>query len=624
LTKNAAIENFVFTENMGVKMRIGVVLLTLCLLQGWLFAGTLAPATAFLGGVLRDAAGQPCASQRLELWQEKNLIAETDSDASGAYLFSKLPAGKYNLKIESAAFARELLLKTARLSIQNLFIEPNTGLKPAEHPWEIAPGSTFIQRPIPSAGPYVSPQLPPFRNEDFLPALPNSFVSIWKYSGIPIPFSQSSASYNTLKKLLVLNRLPAPGSIRLEEYYNAFPYDFPTPEKDEIFKATVEVATNPWNPERDLMLVNIKAEALKDIQRQPVNLVFMINGSGSMATIHKIDYIKESLRRLSNQLLPEDRISIIRYGARATLILDSCKGHETAKILEAIERLKASGEGNFDPALNLAYVVASKNTIKDAPSYIIHLSDGGAKSQRGDKELENYLKGYAERGFSFHSVGFGKSEYDESSMRKLAKYGKGTYHFIESQLSADKALFSFVDSEKALLARGFSLLMAISPEDYKAFRYLGFANDFASVAEELEYPTIDLYNKDSYLVFFELIPSNSTEIIEDLKAYNPALYDGDARNGFWIRYQKTGNSEYTTKWLDFRRAMQKAEEASGSFRWAAAALGLGLYLKEDAFSKELKMENIIRLGESVLHENQAAYKLEFLNYCKQIEKLKPY
>lgn len=601
-------------------MRIGILIISLYLVSSLLFAGALVP--ALLGGVLRNASGEPCSGIRLELWQAGRQIAETDSDLCGTYIFADQPAGSYNLKIASAAFERELYLKPARLNIQNLFIAQDSGLKPAEHPWDIAPGSIFIQRPIPSSGPYVSPQLPPFQIDSFIPALPNSFVSTWKYSGIPIPFSQSSASYNTLKKLLYLNRLPQPASIRLEEYYNAFEHNFPAPEAGEAFKTTVEIATNPWNPQRDLMFIGIQAEELKEIQRQPLNLIFVINGSGSMATIQKIDFIKESLRKLTNLLKPEDRISIIRYGARATLILDSCKGNETQKIVEAIERLKASGEGNLDPALNLAYILASKNFIQGAQNQLIHLSDGLAKSQRSEEELTNYIKGHAERGITLHSVGFGSSDFDESSLRKMAKAGKGRYQFIESQTSADKVLFSFVDSDKALLAQELSLLMAISPESYKAFRYLGFANDFASVADYLEYPTIDLYNKDSYGVFIELIPRNSTEKIEDLEAYNPALYDGDARNGFWYRYKKPGSAEYITKWLDFERALAKPAEPSARFRWAAAALGLGLYLQEDRYSKNLKMEDIIRLGESVLKENQKAYKIEFLNYCKQIEKLK--
>jgi len=104
-----------------------------------------------------------------------------------------------------------------------------------------------------------------------------------------------TASYSVIRNSLMNGRLPDPQSVRIEEMINYFPYAYPAPE-DAAFQPTVSVSTTPWN--RDTMLVHIGIQgALPDIEdRPPLNLVFLIDTSGSMNQPNKLPLLKQSFR----------------------------------------------------------------------------------------------------------------------------------------------------------------------------------------------------------------------------------------------------------------------------------------------------------------------------------------
>ena len=77
--------------------------------------------------------------------------------------------------------------------------------------------------------------------------------------------------------------------------------------------------------------------------RPALNLVFLIDTSGSMEDPTKLGLLKQSLALMLPELRPEDQISIVTYAGSAGLVLPPTPASDRAKILSALDNLTAGG-----------------------------------------------------------------------------------------------------------------------------------------------------------------------------------------------------------------------------------------------------------------------------------------
>ncbi|MEL7014037.1 MAG: von Willebrand factor type A domain-containing protein, partial [Pseudomonadota bacterium] len=91
-----------------------------------------------------------------------------------------------------------------------------------------------------------------------------------------------TASYSFIRSALTNGQMPPVESVRIEEMINYFPYKYAEPQGDQPFETTITVTDTPWNPDTQLLHIGIQGQkpALED--RPPLNLVFLIDTSGSM------------------------------------------------------------------------------------------------------------------------------------------------------------------------------------------------------------------------------------------------------------------------------------------------------------------------------------------------------
>ncbi|MCD8479785.1 MAG: carboxypeptidase-like regulatory domain-containing protein [Candidatus Cloacimonetes bacterium] len=121
---------------------------------------------AYLAGVIRVQDGQGIANAEVRLKQGDQQILETRSEAGGVYVFKKVPAGTYIITVlarDHVAAERIVNVKHSGLSLANLSllaVRKTSRPVPQTPNWEIAPGSTFIERPVPVSGAFARPPMP--------------------------------------------------------------------------------------------------------------------------------------------------------------------------------------------------------------------------------------------------------------------------------------------------------------------------------------------------------------------------------------------------------------------------------------------------------------------------------
>ena len=92
-----------------------------------------------------------------------------------------------------------------------------------------------------------------------------------------------TASYSNVRRFLNEGRLPPRDAVRVEELVNYFDYDYPLPQsRAEPFRPFVAVTPSPWNEGKRIVHIGLQGYDIPTTQRPPLNLVFLVDVSGSM------------------------------------------------------------------------------------------------------------------------------------------------------------------------------------------------------------------------------------------------------------------------------------------------------------------------------------------------------
>lgn len=287
-----------------------------------------------------------------------------------------------------------------------------------------------------------------------------------------------TASYARSREALREGRLPAPWSVRAEEFINYFDHGYPLP-MDPVapFSVTLEAAPAPWAPKRHLLLVGLKGYEVPAAQLPPANLVFLVDTSGSMDLPNRLPLLKQALDKLVDALRPQDRVAIVTYAGHAGLLLPSTTGDRKAVIRHALQRLTAEGSTDGGEGIKLAYAIARNGMIEGGINRVILASDGdfnvGVVSL---DELETLVAEQRESGVSLTVLGFGTPADGELRSEKLADAGNGNYAYIDDAAEADRVLRRELSSSLLTIASDVKVQVEFNPAQVADYRLIGYAN----------------------------------------------------------------------------------------------------------------------------------------------------
>lgn len=177
------------------------------------------------------------------------------------------------------------------------------------------------------------------RRDPQWPVYENPFVKTREPGGDASTFAADvdSASYNVIRSQLSdMDQMPLPSEVRIEELINrfAYSYDRPEPGNGPPFRILPEVVTCPWKPEHHIVRIGISSRGLEPAARPAMNLVFLIDISGSMQADNRLPLVKESLSLLVEGLTANDRVAIVTYASGSGIILDPTPGDQHDRILD--------------------------------------------------------------------------------------------------------------------------------------------------------------------------------------------------------------------------------------------------------------------------------------------------
>jgi Ca-activated chloride channel family protein len=181
------------------------------------------------------------------------------------------------------------------------------------------------------------------------------------------------------------------------------------------------------------VLVELDAPpAPREAQRDPVNLAFVLDRSGSMSG-QKLALAKQAVETAVDRLLPSDRFAIVCYDDRIDVVVESTAASREAKTnaIERLRRIDARGSTDLGGGwLRGAEQVA----LAMAPAGVnrtLVLTDGLANVGIVDPaELARHARELRDRGVTTTTFGVG-ADFDEALLQSMADAGGGHFYFIE-------------------------------------------------------------------------------------------------------------------------------------------------------------------------------------------------
>ncbi len=300
-----------------------------------------------------------------------------------------------------------------------------------------------------------------------------------------------TASYTVARRYVNDGMLPPADAVRVEEFVNYFEPGYSTPT-DVAFGIFADGAPSPFHsPGTYILRFGIQGYEVSEADRKPANLTFVIDVSGSMDLEYRLGLVKQSLELLVDRLRPNDSVSIVVYGTEAHTVLYPTSGEDRRAILNAIYSLEPEGSTNAEAGLRLGYDMAYRAFHSGAINRVILCSDGVANvGATGPDAILESIRGYADKGISLTTVGFGMGNFNDVLMEQLADKGDGHYAYVDNIDEAEKLFVDDLTSTLQVIARDAKVQVDFNPDVVARYRLIGYENRDIS-DEDFRNDTVD-------------------------------------------------------------------------------------------------------------------------------------
>ncbi|HEY5701554.1 MAG TPA: VWA domain-containing protein [Gammaproteobacteria bacterium] len=440
-----------------------------------------------------------------------------------------------------------------------------------------------------------------------------------------------TGAYANVRRFLSQGRLPPMDAVRVEEMINYFAYDYPVPDsRERPFSVTTAIAPAPWHADRYLLHVGIKGYEVQAESMPPANLVFLIDVSGSMRSADKLDLLKKSLKLLSRQLRPADRLSIVVYAGASGVVLDPVPGDRTATIESALDALHAGGSTNGGAGIRLAYAKAREAYIDGGINRVILATDGDFNVGMVDfDKLKDLVERERQSGVSLTTLGFGSGNYNEHLMEQLADAGNGNHAYIDTLKEANKVLVQQMSGTLNTIAKDVKIQIEFNPARVAEYRLIGYENR-ALRREDFNNDKVDAGDigaGHTVTALYEITFTGSDgQQVDKLRYAPPAGNAGSLTDeiAFLRIRHKTpdGEDSRLSEWpIHVQQVLADADSASSEFRFATAVAGFGQLLRGGRYTGDFGYQDVLALARQARSKDPFGYRSEFLSLVSLAQSL---
>ena len=431
-----------------------------------------------------------------------------------------------------------------------------------------------------------------------------------------------TGAYANVRRFLNQGNMPRKDAVRVEELVNYFSYNYPQPEGIHPFSVTTEISSTPWNKNTLLLHVGVQGKDVAKHNLPPSNLVFLVDVSGSMHSPNKLQLLKTSMKLLSKQLRPQDKVSIVVYAGASGVVLTPTSGDQTAKIHQALDHLTAGGSTNGAAGIKLAYQMAQQGFVKDGINRVILATDGDFNvGTTNFNALIDLVEEKRKGGVSLTTLGFGMGNYNDHLMEQIADAGNGNYAYIDTINEAQKVLVDEISSTLNTIAKDVKIQIEFNPSQVAEYRLIGYENRLLN-REDFNNDKVDageIGAGHSVTALYEVSLVGSKGNLNDPLRYGlKDRIERSTKNNelafLRLRYKQPNGDKSTLieKPISYASIQTELTQTSDYFRFSASVAAFGQQLGGTTYLKDYGYTDILELARHSRGKDPFGYRGEFV------------
>ncbi|MEA3213297.1 MAG: Ca-activated chloride channel [Chthoniobacter sp.] len=395
----------------------------------------------------------------------------------------------------------------------------------------------------------------------------------------------SDVSFKLAAASLEQGQMPEPSGVRSEEFINAFDYRDPEPAADAPLACATERARYPFAQNRDLLRCSVKTAAAGRQPGRALNVVLLLDNSGSMERADRVRIVREALRVLAGQLQPQDKLSIITFARTPRLWADGVAGNESGAVCARVGEITPQGGTNIAAALDLGYQTALRHYQVGSINRVVLLTDGAANLGDVDPDaLKQKVEAHRKQGIALDCFGIGWEGLNDDLLEQLSRNGDGRYGFINTPEEAATEFAGQLAGALRVAASDVKVQVEFNPRRVTAYRQIGYAKHQLT-KEQFRDNTVDAAEIGA------AESGNALYVVE----VNPRG-EGDLAT-VRVRFKVPGTSDYQEhEWaVPFISPAVPLEQASPALRLAGAASAFSEMLAASPYAAEVNSDRLLSL-----------------------------
>ena len=435
-----------------------------------------------------------------------------------------------------------------------------------------------------------------------------------------------TAAYSNARRFLNEGRLPPRDAVRVEELVNYFHYDYPLPEdRSRPFSTTVAMAPSPWAEGRTLLHIGLQGYNIVPRERPPLNLVLLLDVSGSMGPEDRLPLAVRALHMMVDQLTARDKVSIVVYAGAAGAILEPTPGDQHGRINAALDNLHAGGSTAGGEGLRLAYALAERNLTRNGVNRVIIATDGDFNVGINDpQQLQDFIANKRQTGIYLSVLGFGHGNYNDALMQRLAQNGNGVAAFIDTINEARRVLHDELAANLFSIANDVKIQVEFNPNRVAEYRLIGYETRMLN-REDFNNDKVDageIGAGHAVTAIYEITPVGGRSLIDPLRYQQgaaPAAARGNEVAFLRIRYKLPGQdrSQLIERPITSADSFPDIARAPESTRWATAVAAYGQLLRGDPYMDPgYGLNDVIALAQGARGSDEYGWRAEFLQLAR--------
>lgn len=291
-----------------------------------------------------------------------------------------------------------------------------------------------------------------------------AIVNSGPYPPVPSTITAYPSSYPTYNAPAAVFKIP--DEVAVEEFVNYHKHRLPLPKVGQAVAMDTrwgngEIAR--LQREAVLQIGFTTAEVNERTDLRPLNLVLVIDKSGSMADSDKMSRVQTGLRTLITKLRSNDIVSIVGFDDGAQVLYPANTVGSGDGLRYAIDCLAPGGSTNLHSGLMLGYAEARKHFRAGATNRVILLTDGIANTGVVDPgRIAAESSEFNGQGIDLSTIGVGL-DLNNDLLRTLARSGRGLYHFISDYKDINKVFVNEVQSLVSSVAKKVEVRLEYGP-----------------------------------------------------------------------------------------------------------------------------------------------------------------